>query len=293
MPNPTNDSMLNDVSDTALWVAVYREWETARPDALFKDPLAGRLAGERGKKIESQMSDSRYVSWSVVIRTWIIDRYIEELISKKSIDTVINLGAGLDTRPYRLPLSTELHWIEVDFPKIIEFKNQSLANENPKCRLERIIQDLSNGAERKKLFSKLNSESKKILVITEGVTPYLSNQDVASLAKDLREQPHFLYWITDYNSPELVKRLISARKKREMKNAPFLFNPPDWNSFFEQSGWRQREIHYIGEEAEKLGRPIPHPWYLNLFLNLFVPSHTKEKFKKMNGYALLEPKSSN
>ena len=41
-------ALVNDVTDTALWVAVYRATETERRDALFRDPLAGRMAGERG-----------------------------------------------------------------------------------------------------------------------------------------------------------------------------------------------------------------------------------------------------
>ena len=38
-----------NISDTARWVAVYRAIESERPDAWFRDPLAKRLAGERGE----------------------------------------------------------------------------------------------------------------------------------------------------------------------------------------------------------------------------------------------------
>jgi len=51
--------LISNVSDTARWVAVYRAWETARPDALFRDPYAERLAGERGKQIVAQLPMSR------------------------------------------------------------------------------------------------------------------------------------------------------------------------------------------------------------------------------------------
>jgi O-methyltransferase involved in polyketide biosynthesis len=45
------DRIVSNVSDTARWVAVYRAWESARPDRLFSDPLAARLAGEQGEAI--------------------------------------------------------------------------------------------------------------------------------------------------------------------------------------------------------------------------------------------------
>ena len=43
------EPLVSNVSVTARWVAVYRAWESARPDALFSDPFADRLAGERGR----------------------------------------------------------------------------------------------------------------------------------------------------------------------------------------------------------------------------------------------------
>lgn len=42
---------IRHISDTALWAAVYRARETDRKDALFRDPFARRLAGERGEQI--------------------------------------------------------------------------------------------------------------------------------------------------------------------------------------------------------------------------------------------------
>jgi len=46
---------VSHVSDTALWVAVHRATESKRKDALFHDPYAERLAGERGKEIVGQL----------------------------------------------------------------------------------------------------------------------------------------------------------------------------------------------------------------------------------------------
>jgi methyltransferase (TIGR00027 family) len=283
-----SETILNDVSDTALWVAVYRARETERADALFRDPLAAKLAGERGQQIEGKMSHSHYVEWSVVIRTHIIDGYIESLI-KEGLDTVVNIGAGLDTRPYRMNLPEGLRWIEIDFPHMIALKNERLAADKPGCRLERVGLDLSNEGERARILAKINSEGRNILAITEGVTPYLSNDDVASLAKALRAQPNFRHFITDYNSPKLQRYLNNPRRKKEMQNAPFIFNPPNWYEFYAKQGWRVREMKYIGVESEKLGRAAPHPWWVKLLFKTVVPTAEKLESMQMNGYALLEP----
>src|SRR3954469_17468733 len=110
MPNPDADDLLPNVSDTALWVAHYRAEESERPDALFRDPYAQRLAGERGRRIAEAMgATSKYTRWTLVIRTVIIDRFISEAVAG-GVDTVLNLGAGLDSRPYRMALPAALRW---------------------------------------------------------------------------------------------------------------------------------------------------------------------------------------
>ena len=116
-----NISKFKDVTDTALWIAAYRAEESMRNDALFKDPYASLLIGDTGTILAKRTQGSRYTAWSVIIRTLIIDKFILDLIPN-DIDTVINLGAGLDTRPYRLGLPKNLRWIEIDFPTIIKLK---------------------------------------------------------------------------------------------------------------------------------------------------------------------------
>jgi methyltransferase (TIGR00027 family) len=274
--------LIEDVSDTALWVATYRALETERPDALFRDPLAARLAGEKGRRIAERISGSRQTAWSVVIRTCIIDAYIRALLPE--VDTVLNLGAGLDTRPYRLELPEALRWIEVDYPHMIQLKDERLRDEKPRCRLERVGLDLADRPARAKFLAGLGSE--RVLVLTEGVIPYLSVEEAASLADDLRG--HARLWITDYISPWVMRLLQRGRRKRQMKNAPFKFKPDDWFGFFAEHGWKPREIRYYAEESEKLGRPVPKPWWAWL-LFLFFLFRGREAARRSSGYVVLEP----
>src|SRR5262245_54649891 len=91
---------LRHISETARWVAVYRARESARPDAVFRDPLAARLAGIEGAAIADSLPASRAASWAVVARTHVIDQMVAAEAASGA-DMVINLAAGLDTRPYR------------------------------------------------------------------------------------------------------------------------------------------------------------------------------------------------
>src|SRR4051812_37543895 len=183
------ESPIQDVSDTAFMVAVFRAMENRRPQPLFRDPWAERLAGEHGTKIVKALPRRVFLGgWTVVIRTCVIDEFIRSAIAD-GVDTVLNLGAGLDTRPYRLEMPPSLHWIEVDYPHVIELKESRLGHEKPRCRLERIGLDLAHDTSREELLRKIAATSNRILVLTEGVIPYLEPEAVATLARNLHSHP--------------------------------------------------------------------------------------------------------
>lgn len=281
-------STIENVSDTSLWVAYYRAKETERPDALFKDPLAKILIGERGQKIAEHMGGNigKYTEHSVITRTLIIDAYIQAAI-KEGVDTIINLGAGMDTRPYRMTLPKNLRWIEVDYSNIIQHKNLTLKAVVPNCKLERLEVDLADDKKRKEFLSKAGGEAKSALVLTEGVVPYLTEEQVTKLAKDLHAQPSIKYWVAEYFNPQVYRPLKSEVRTGKMKKAPFQFFPPDWFAFFEKSGWVQKEIKYAGEVGLQHGRPIPMPFIAKIF-RVILAKQIDAKAGRMSGYVLFK-----
>lgn len=252
---------INHVSDTALWVAAYRAEESDRKDALFRDPLAALLIGPLGMSIATRTQGSRYTAWSVVVRTKIIDDFIAEAIAN-GVDTVLNLGAGLDTRPYRLNIPSTLKWIEVDFPEIINHKNFTLQKYLPHCHLQRMPLDLSVTDIREDFFHSVAIDSKKILILTEGVVPYLTNEEASDLANSISRQPNFYYWITEYYSPEILNFLRTPKRVKQMQNSPFKFNPNNWFEFYREHGWTLLETKYFGEQSLLWGRTPPTPGWI-------------------------------
>jgi methyltransferase (TIGR00027 family) len=99
---------IEHISDTARWVAVYRAMESERPDAIFRDPYARRLAGAHGEEIVQTMKRGRAMAWAMIVRTAVFDEIILETIARERIDLVVNLAAGLDARPWRLSLPASL-----------------------------------------------------------------------------------------------------------------------------------------------------------------------------------------
>lgn len=277
---------IENVSDTAFWVAHFRARESARGDALFHDPFAFRLVGDRGRKIsESMAKTSRYTEWSVVSRTVIIDRFISQLVGE-GVDTVVNLGAGLDTRPYRMDLPSGLEWVEADFPNIITHKQRLLESERPRCRLTRIQVDLSDSTQRRELLASSAANAKRVLILTEGVIPYLSPEQVTELSTDLRAHQRIIFWVTEYFHPRVYPYLQKAVRVRAMKNAPFRFYPEDWFGFFRKLGWSERETRYSGEIACEFNRAPPMPWLVKMLMPM-LPGKVRDEAMRMTGFSVL------
>jgi methyltransferase (TIGR00027 family) len=261
-------SLIQNISDTARWVAVFRAEESERPDAVFRDRFARRLAGEKGEQIANAIEFSRQNSWSFVARTYLFDEYIKQHV-EQGYDAIINLAAGLDARPYRMDLPSSLKWIEVDLPGIILEKEKILADEKPNCELKRIPLDLSDQKDRLELFKKLNKEIDKALIVSEGLMIYLTTEEAATLALDLSAQKNFRRWLFDMVSPGL---LLLAKERMgpalEGSYAEFQFAPAEGEAFFLKYGWKNLEsksklktaaiLNRLNEEMMKFAA-IPEP----------------------------------
>ncbi|MGH8326919.1 MAG: class I SAM-dependent methyltransferase [Steroidobacteraceae bacterium] len=282
-PADNPDPAVAHVSDTALWVAVYRATESKRKDALFRDPYAEQLAGDRGRRIAGQLEPGNSAAWSIITRTAVLDELILGAI-RDGADTVLNLAAGLDTRPYRLSLPPATRWIEVDFPEMIDYKAGKLADARPQCELERVALDLTDRPARQRLFSRVSEESRQVLVITEGLLVYLTLDEVAALARDLHAMSHFQRWTADVLSPELLEWLLQRQFKTFATGAVRMhFAPPGGVAYFERFGWRAHEVRKITVESRRLKRQMPRAWVYRL-LGSVSPKHVRERYGKFETY---------
>ncbi len=279
---------IQNVSDTARWVAVYRAMESKRPDALFRDPFAERLAGERGHEIVNEIKRGRQMAWAMITRTAVFDEMIMDRVRNHGVDTVINLAAGLDARAWRLPLPPTLQWFDVDLPAMIEYKTTAMRGESPKCRYEAIAADLANPAERDEVLRRLGGVARTALVVTEGLLIYLGEEDVTALAQALHAQRRIKWWITDLATPVLLQLMTRMWGKNvEAGRAPFRFGPEDSPAFFAPLGWRRIEFRSGMEEAKRLDREMSLMWLWRL-LSYAGPASRRKAMRKMSGYAIFE-----
>jgi methyltransferase (TIGR00027 family) len=244
--------LVSDVSDTARWMAMYRAWESSRQDALFIDPFAQRLAGERGLAMTALAPKQVKSGWPLAVRTKLIDDLVLRVV-EQGCDCVLNLAAGFDTRPYRLPVPPSLNWVEADLPAILAEKTAALAPWTPRCRLSRVGIDLKDARSRASLLDRISSESHKVFVLSEGFVVYLHEGEVSVIARDLSSRAALRWWIVDFFSPALLRMMQNGIGKG-LDRAPLQFAPTNGVAFFESLGWRVEQTASIFREAVRLNR---------------------------------------
>ena len=288
---------MEDVSDTARWVAFHRALESDRPDALFRDPFARRLAGERGKRIAEEMPPvpgahrgPRGLAGGLAVRTKAFDEMILATVQALGADAVLNLAAGLDARPYRLPLPSSLVWIEADRAAILDEKVEVLASAKPACVIERVAVDLADDRARASLFDRVAASHTRVVVVTEGLLVYLDEARVASLADGLRARRPMRRWILESVAPEVLKRNMRAwGKVLAQANAEWKFARPDGFDFFRQRGWSTAENRPFMTEARRLGRDneVPLAWLLGVLSSL--SRRFRRRLENLVVYGVLSP----
>lgn len=249
------DTKAGSVSETAHWIAAWRAKETQRKDRIFSDPFAERLAGR-------WLNDppKGVPSWPMVTRTRLIDDLIESSV-KEGVDRVLNLAAGLDTRPYRLDLPPSLQWIEADFPAMIALKERELSGEKPRCILRREAVDLADQTAFEAFLDKALEGAQRAFVLTEGLLVYLEEAQVVRFTKTLAARPQIQYWVIDVASPHILKRMQKRTARRLDEEARMKFAPKNGVAFYEALGWKARDVLSMFRAAGRFRR-LPFPFWL-------------------------------
>ena len=261
MPSP--DTGISHVSDTALMVAACRAMETASPDGLVRDPFAEKLAGPRGMAIAQNIHGPEVLQFGVGIRTLFLDEMIPAAIAEANIATVLCVGSGLDTRPWRLDLPAGLRWIEVDFPEMLDYKTGIMAEHQPQCRRETIPADITDAGARRALFEAVGSAP--ALMITEGLLTYLPAETVEALASDSAALSGIRHWLLNLETEEMSRRvgmdqrtsILNMRAETHLHGQEMIdvLNRQGWNSVrrrtFTRDAWMAAQARILALMAKR------------------------------------------
>jgi methyltransferase (TIGR00027 family) len=193
-------------------------------------------------------------------------RYIDEKLidSVNQINAVVNLGAGFDTRAYRLPAPSDMPVWEVDQPENIQSKQTRL------CKLFGAIPahvrlvpiDFDREELGTVLASYGYSTDRRTFFIWEAVTQYLTETGIRAtfdfLAKAERgSRLAFTYIRRDFLDGRIMYGWEKGYKKYVVKDKLWLFgmDPEAWPDFLRRYGWQVIEHIGYDELAERYVRP--------------------------------------
>lgn len=291
---------------TAEWTACMRSHAALQPRSRLNDPFASLILQE----LNTGLRDGQYAPASaasavsvIALRTLVFDDLIVQAIRDARISLVLNLGAGFDTRPYRLALPPDCRWVEVDQEAVVERKRRLFSAISPQCQLDYVACDLVQRSERIHLFEHLATHGGRSLVITEGVLIYLREDEVAGLASDLASLLRAHLWITDLGSRYFVAQdrhatwCNEAPRNSMPANTPAAstvaamppgFAPAVGSGFFADYGWREQCYRSYFEEGHRLGYTRLLPWLLSRALLRVAAPHQSVFLHRLAGAVLLE-----
>jgi methyltransferase (TIGR00027 family) len=225
--------------------------------------------------------------WPIVVRSCVYDEIVLRTIEQQKVDMVLNLGAGLDTRPYRLQLPASLRWIEVDRPEVLAYKEELLVDEKLTCILEREALDITNARARGRLLKHVGEEGQRVFVLAEGLLAYLAVEQVASLATDLHKQAAMRWWLTEFVPEVILGR--DGWNAIASDGVQMRFAPPGGVEFFRLHGWEVTEFRHPMQEVLRMKMQVRRKWLLQLVAWLQALSkHEGETRYAMGGFFLFE-----
>ena len=174
---------MHPISKTAFFCCGIRADDARSPGSIYADIYAEDFMTTEGRTIYAQFSGSPRRNVSNVVRARIIqDEIAQRLKANKNLQ-IVNIGAGFDSRAYRLAGG---RWFEFDEPAIIEHKNARLTTERCPNPLQRRAVAFSSG-ELPAALRECDPDVETLIVI-EGVFMYLDKAQVDELLQTLSDR---------------------------------------------------------------------------------------------------------
>jgi methyltransferase (TIGR00027 family) len=289
MARTADDSwdIATSVGATAVMVALARAAETASDDPLIRDQFAEPLvstpqldgvreqvtawwAGPDADDDPDLAVDSRHMINYQAVRTHFFDAYFADA-TQAGIRQAVILAAGLDSRAYRLdwPAGTVVY--EIDLPKVLEYKADTLAEHGAAPVVDRrpVPIDLRHDWPQALRDAGFDT-TRPTAWLAEGLLPFLpaAAQEAMFASIDALSGPGSRLAVENFGVDaekrrEAEQKWQELKAKREARGQDTSFNPfdlwfedegrPDCADWFAARGWSTRTVT-ARDEGQRLGR---------------------------------------
>ena len=165
---------MNSVNKT-LYIPLYGKAYVSKKGLFLDDKKAEKIWEAEGFSLKGK-SKSKWLAYYMGVRSAVFDEWLKQQMVKAPNGVVIHIGCGMDSRIVRV--ANENHkWYDVDFLEVIE--------ERKRYYTETDNYKMIAGDARECSWLTDVKESKNAIVIMEGVSMYLTIEEMQGLTNSL------------------------------------------------------------------------------------------------------------
>jgi methyltransferase (TIGR00027 family) len=260
---------MNPISDTAFYCCGVRMEDAKREHPVCNDRFAERFMDERARRIFEPFHSERMPNISNAVRCRIIDDALRQALEANPRTSIVTIGAGFDTRPYRLAGGD---WYEIDEPQIIDYKNSRLPVAESPNPLQRVPIEFAHTALASKLPAPLGV--RPVVVVIEGVFLYLEPETIEQIIATLQHTYPRHTLLCDLMTRRFFERFgESVHRKLAAAGSRFSTKLRDPRALFTTRGYIESSFTPMLAEAARLGVlwrelriPRPVAWLMTSLL---------------------------
>jgi O-methyltransferase len=167
------DAELVGVQKTLSPVLRAKALDNRLPEPILGDGYAEQAMRRLDPEYDSRRFGTSQMGLVAVVRAKAHDDWARSFLAEHPDAVVLHLGCGLDARVYRIDPPATVDWYDLDYPAIIELRQRFLPPREHYTLIGSSVTDLA--------WLDRVPRDRPVLVIAEGLVPYLTEADVRRL----------------------------------------------------------------------------------------------------------------
>lgn len=177
---------MNGVNKT-LYIPLYGKSKVSKQGIIIKDEMAEKIWQEEGFEVKGK-TRSKWLCYNMAMRAKVFDDWTDKMLNADSDTLILHIGCGLDSRCLRVS-EPYTNWIDGDFLEVIETRRKYY-EESANYHM------ITFNACESEQVSRL-PDSERTIVILEGISMYLKNEQLNALFKALSKKYNSLNILMD------------------------------------------------------------------------------------------------
>ncbi len=181
---------MNGVNKT-LYIPLYGKASVSKKGIILKDKKAEEIWEKEKFELKGK-AKSRWLTYYMAMRARVFDDWTKKQLQAQPDAVVLHIGCGMDGRVLRIGKGVKC-WYDVDFAEVIKERGKYYTENETYHMIE------GNAAKPEWIDSLQNAS--QAIVILEGISMYLMNEEVADLFKALQAKyPHVSIFMDVYTT---------------------------------------------------------------------------------------------